>query len=163
MKNKLYFIISLFIISFLYADQKRDMMLPDMLIKLIDGEQTRLSSLLEDGPILVEFWATWCAPCKEEMPSLNRLQSNKSFYNLKIFPINMGRESILRSQEFFDQLRIDNLEVYIEDTVKTANQFSLRGLPTTILIYKKGEEFARILGAIDFDNKKFIEWLKNYD
>ena len=55
------------------------------------------------------------------------------------------------------------MEVYIDDTVKTANQFSLRGLPTTILINKKGEEFARILGAIDFDNKKFIEWLKNYD
>ena len=113
--------------------------------------------------VILNFWATWCAPCKEEMPSLNRLQSNKSFYNLKIFPINMGRESILRSQEFFDQLRIDNLEVYIDDTVKTANQFSLRGLPTTILINKKGEEFARILGAIDFDNEKFIEWLKNYD
>ena len=75
----------------------------------------------------------------------------------------MGRESILRSQEFFDQLRIDNLEVYIDDTVKTVNQFSLRGLPTTILINKKGEEFARILGSIDFDNEKFIEWLKNYD
>ena len=157
------YLLYLFIISFLYADQKRDMMLPDMLIKLIDGEQTRLSSLLEDGAILVEFWATWCAPCKEEMPSLNRLQSNKSFYNLKIFPINVGQESILRSQEFFDQLSIDNLEVYIDDTVKTANQFSLRGLPTTILINKKGEEFARILGAIDFDNEKFIEWLKNYD
>ena len=75
----------------------------------------------------------------------------------------MGRESILRAQEFFDQLRIDNLEVYIDDTVKTVNQFSLRGLPTTILINKKGEEFARIFGAIDFDNEKFIEWLKNYD
>ena len=73
------------------------------------------------------------------------------------------QESILRAQEFFDQLRIANLEVYIDDTVKTANQFSLRGLPTTILINKKGEEFARILGAIDFDNEKFIEWLKNYD
>ena len=113
--------------------------------------------------IILNFWATWCAPCKEEMPSLNRLQSNKSFYNLKILPINVGQESILRAQEFFDQLRIDNLEVYIDDTVKTANQFSLRGLPTTILINKKGEEFARILGAIDFDNEKFIEWLKNYD
>ena len=56
MKNIIAFTISLLIISFLYADQKRGIMLPDMSIKLLDGKNTRLSNLLEDGPILVEFW-----------------------------------------------------------------------------------------------------------
>ena len=65
MKNIIAFTISLLIISFLYGDQKRGIMLPDMSIKLLDGKNTRLSTLLEDGPILVEFWATWCAPCKK--------------------------------------------------------------------------------------------------
>ena len=69
----------------------------------------------------------------------------------------------VNSKKEIKSIQIDNLEVYIDDTVKIVNQFSLRGLPTTILINKNGDEFARILGAIDFDNEKFIEWLKNYD
>jgi len=127
------------------------------------SEDLIMLSSYKNSIIILNFWATWCAPCREEMPSLNRLRLNKNFFNLKIFAINVGQESILRSKEFFDQHKIDKLEVYFDDTTKSANQFLLRGLPTTILINKKGEEFARILGAIDFDNEEFIKWLKKYD
>ena len=113
--------------------------------------------------VILNFWATWCFPCREEMPSLNRLQVNKNFSNLKILPINVGQESILKSREFFHQLEIDNLEIFIADSVYIARKFSLRGLPTSVLINKKGEEFARIVGSIDFDDEKLIKWLKNYD
>tara|TARA_B110000037_G_scaffold29525_1_gene35376 strand:+ start:509 stop:1024 length:516 start_codon:yes stop_codon:yes gene_type:complete len=113
--------------------------------------------------ILLNFWATWCAPCKEEMPSLDALQSNSNLSNLKIFPINIGKEDASKSELFFKELNIKNLDIYIDTPITLAKKFSLRGVPTTILFNKKGEEFARIIGSIDFNNEKFINWLKAYN
>ena len=117
----------------------------------------------KDSLIIINFWATWCAPCIEEMPSLNRLQLNSNFNNLQIIPINVGRENIEKSKNFYKKLNINNLEIYFDKNVELANKLLLRGLPTTIFINKKGEEFARIIGFVNFDDKKIIKWLKQYD
>jgi len=113
--------------------------------------------------IILNFWATWCAPCKEEMPSLDALQSNAKLNNLKIFPINIGQEEISKSESFFKELNIKNLDIYIDAPITLAKKFSLRGVPTTIIFNKEGKEFARIIGSIDFNNEKFINWLKHYN
>ena len=113
--------------------------------------------------LILNFWATWCAPCREEMPSLDDLQSNGNFDNLKIFPINIGQENFSKSDSFFKELGIQNLEIYFDAPITLAKKFSLRGVPTTILFNKKGEEFGRIMGSIDFNNLEFINWLKQYD
>jgi thiol-disulfide isomerase/thioredoxin len=113
--------------------------------------------------LMLNFWATWCAPCKEEMPSLDNLQVNIGLNNLKIFPINISKESLLKSEYFFDKLNIKNLDIYFDSPTTLAKKFSLRGIPTTIIIDKEGKEFARIIGSIDFSNEKFINWLKLYN
>ena len=113
--------------------------------------------------VLLNFWATWCAPCKEEMPSLDQLQSNEKLNNLKIFPINIGQENLKKSQKFFEDLSIKNLEVYLNTSINLPKILQLRGIPTTILINKDGLEFARIIGSIDFKNEKFIKWLSKYN
>ena len=113
--------------------------------------------------VILNFWATWCVPCKEEMPSLDDLQSNNNLTNLKIFPINIGQEDISKSELFFKKINIKNLNIYMDAPITLAKKFSLRGVPTTILFNKKGEEFARITGSIDFNDEKFINWLKNYN
>ena len=113
--------------------------------------------------IILNFWATWCAPCKEEMPSLDNLQSNTKLNNLKIFPINIGQEDISKSEFFFKELNIKNLNIYFDAPITLAKKFSLRGVPTTILYNKQGKEFARIIGSIDFKDEKFINWLKTYN
>ncbi len=113
--------------------------------------------------LLLNFWATWCEPCKEEMPSLDRLQINKNLSNLKIFAINISRESKKKVDIFFKDLNIKNFDPYFDSPTTLAKIFSLRGVPTSILIDKEGKEFARIIGSINFDDKKFINWLKTYN
>ncbi len=128
----------------------------------INNEIINLSSF-ENSLIIINFWATWCAPCVEEMPSLSRLQAKTIFNNLKILPINVGKDNAEKSKNFYKKLKIDNLEIYFDKDTELANNFLLRGLPTTIFVNKKGEEFARVIGFINFDDKEIIKWLKTYD
>ena len=113
--------------------------------------------------IILNFWATWCAPCKEEMPSLDALLNNDRLNNLKIFPINVGKDNLEKSESFFKDLDIKNLEIYFDSPSTLAKKLSLRGIPTSIILNKEGEEFARIIGSIDFEDKKFIDWLSIYN
>ena len=113
--------------------------------------------------ILLNFWATWCAPCKEEMPSLDSLQVNKSLDNLVIFPINIGQDNIDKATFFFEDMKIQNLKLFFDSPVTLAKKFGLRGIPTSILFNKEGLEFARIIGSIDFQEKEFVKWLSNYN
>ena len=113
--------------------------------------------------IILNFWATWCAPCKKEMPSLDNLQINTKLNNLKIFPINIGQEDVIKSELFFKELNIQNLSIYFDTPITLAKKFSLRGVPTTIIFNKEGKEFARIIGSIDFKDEEFINWLKFYN
>jgi len=129
-----------------------------------DLEQKDIDLANYKGKLLIlNFWATWCTPCREEMPSLDVLQSDIRFNNLKIFPINIGQEDSLKSVSFFKELKIENLNIYFDPTINLAKKFSLRGVPTTIFFNKEGKEFARIIGSIDFSDEKFIEWLSLYN
>ena len=113
--------------------------------------------------VILNFWATWCAPCKEEMPSLDLLQTHENLDNLKIFPINVGKDGVEKSVSFFEDLQIKNLEIYFDPPITLAKKFGLRGIPTSILFDKDGLEFARIIGSIDFGDENFIKWLSNYN
>ena len=133
----------------------------DNVIFLDDADGEINIQNLDNKLIILNFWATWCEPCKEEMPSLNRLQANQKLKNLKIYPINIGKENLNKVKSFFAELGINNLEPYFDNPSTLAKTFSLRGVPTTILLNSKGEEFARIIGSINFDDENFINWLKN--
>ncbi len=109
--------------------------------------------------IILNFWATWCAPCREEMPSLNNLQILNDEKKLKIIPINIGGENISMSKKFFKSLLIDELQIFVGDGAVIAKNLKLRGLPTTLFIDKNGYEFARIVGSIDFNSNEFLNWL----
>ena len=133
-------------------------------LTILDDQNNQLNlSNYKGNILLLNFWATWCAPCKEEMPSLDLLKSNKDLNNLKIFPVNVGQDNVKKAKEFFDDLNIKNLNLYFDENINLTKKFALRGIPTSILLNKNGKEFARVIGSIDFNEENFIEWLKLYN
>ena len=133
-------------------------------LTFIDAQNNQLNlNDFKGNLILLNFWASWCAPCKEEMPSLDLLQGHKKLDKLKIFPINVGQDNLENSIKFFNDLGIKNLKIYFDSPITLAKKFGLRGIPTSILFNKDGLEFARVVGSIDFNDKQFIDWLANYN
>ena len=133
-------------------------------LTILDDQNNQLNlSDYKGNILLLNFWATWCAPCKEEMPSLDLLKSNKDLNNLKIFPVNVGQDNVKKAKKFFDDINIKNLNLYFDENINLTKKFALRGIPTSILLNKNGKEFARVIGSLDFNEENFIEWLKLYN
>ena len=110
--------------------------------------------------MILNFWATWCAPCKREMPSLEKL--SQSFPEIKIYAINMEPPNKLRVRDFLRDIGVVSMNTYFDPKLELVKLFKMRGLPTSILIDKNGDEFGRVVGEIDFNGKEFIDLLKKY-
>ena len=110
--------------------------------------------------MILNFWASWCAPCKREMPSLEKLSQNHP--DIKVYPINMEKPNKLKARDFYNSIEIVSLDIYFDPEFKLVKQFKMRGLPTSILIDKNGKEFARVIGEIDFYSENFITFLKKF-
>ncbi len=107
---------------------------------------------------LVNFWATWCPPCREEMPSLDRLQAEFGGEDFEVMTIATGRNRIEGIHEFFKMAGVTNLPVLLDPRGKLARETGALGLPTTILLDRDGREIARLTGGADWssDNAKAV-------
>ena len=110
--------------------------------------------------MIINFWASWCLPCKREMPSLAKLA--EKYPDVKVYAINMEKPNKLRAGDFFKNLGITSLDIYFDPDFKLVKIFKMRGLPTSILIDKNGREFGRVVGEVDFDSKEFVKLLNKY-
>ena len=105
---------------------------------------------------ILNFWATWCAPCKKEMPSLDKLHKND---NIEVFAINVEKKNKNKTKKFFKDLDIKNLSIYFDPELELTKSLSLRGLPTTIILNQDKKEVARIIGEVDFNDFSLLNWL----
>ena len=110
--------------------------------------------------MIINFWASWCMPCRREMPSLEKLA--QMYPEIKVYAINMEKPNKLRAADFFKSIGVTSLDIYFDPDFKLVKQFKMRGLPTSILINKSGNEFGRVVGEIDFNDQNFVELLKRY-
>ena len=110
--------------------------------------------------MILNFWATWCVPCKKEMPSLEKL--SKEYPEIMIYPVNLEKPNQDKTLKFFTDLKISELDIYFDPSFSLVKLFNMRGVPTSILIDKDGKEFGRVIGEVDFFDKNFINLLKKY-
>jgi len=101
--------------------------------------------------VLLNLWATWCLPCRHEMPSLDRLQKELGSDQFEVVALSLDRAGKDAARKFFDEIEIANLKLYIDPTMKAGNGLRAVGMPTTILIGKDGKELGRLPGPAEWD------------
>ena len=163
------FVLIAAIITAIYADKQRDIMLPDLSVKLLDGKQVRLSVLLEEGPLLVSFWATWCAPCKKEMIFLEEFHQKYSENSFRVLAISTDSPKSMSKVKSYIRAKKHTFLVGIDPNQDIAKKMNALLMPTTLILNKEqkvswfhqgfipGDEKeieAQIRAVLDLDQKK---------
>ncbi|MEZ5856849.1 MAG: TlpA disulfide reductase family protein [Hyphomicrobiaceae bacterium] len=92
--------------------------------------------------VLLNLWATWCAPCRKEMPSLDRLQAELGSKDFEVVPISADKTGVKGAKRFLDQIKVKNLGVYADPTVRIHSGLKAIGMPATILLTARGVNWA---------------------
>ena len=103
--------------------------------------------------VVLNFWATWCAPCRHEMPMLSNLQAEFQGDGFEVVTIATGRNSLTGMKKFFDEIEVDNLPLYRDPKQKLARQMAVLGLPITVILDPEGREIARMRGDAEWDSE----------
>ena len=113
----------------------------------------------ENQTIILHFWATWCTFCTNKMRSLDEFQKLSKNENLKIIPLSQDFKGIEVIEQFYQKKNIKNLEIFIDKKNKLFKNFNIIALPTTVIINFQGNEVARILGSVDWQQDEEIKKL----
>lgn len=125
-----------------------------------DGGEHRLSNY-KGQALLVNFWATWCAPCREEMPALNKLQEDLGGKDFQVLTIASGRNTIPAINKFFAEAKVDSLPILLDPRSKLAREFGVLAMPASILIDRDGNEVARLPGPAEWDSETAYKVIKD--
>ncbi len=116
-----------------------------------DGGEFRLADF-QGKYVLVNFWATWCAPCRKEMPMLSELQTEFGGDSFEVVTIATGRNELAGIKRFFGEIEIDNLPLYLDPKQSLARSMAVLGLPITVILDPDGNEIARMRGDAEWNS-----------
>ena len=124
---------------------------PEIPVLSLDGREMLLSDL-KGKVVLLNFWATWCIPCKTEMPALDRLEATLGGEKFAVLPVATGRQSPASIEKFFKEAEISALPIWLDAKQPLARALGVSGLPTTLIIDKNGDERGRLVGPAEWDS-----------
>ncbi len=122
---------------------------PDVMLTDANGKGRALSQL-RGKVVLLNFWATWCYPCRREMPALDRLQRTLGGSAFEVVALSVDREGAKVVKPFYEELGLRNLAIYLDPKWKAQRAFSITRFPTTVLIDKAGREVGRLEGPAEW-------------
>ena len=124
-----------------------------------DGKTYRLSDF-KSKIILVNMWATWCTPCREEMPSLDRLKSTLGGPDFDIVAISLDLAGMKVARAFFEEEEIQHLDLYLERTGGMHRALGSMGLPLTLVLDRNGYELGRMIGPAEWDSPEAVALIR---
>jgi len=148
------FILVATIFTAMYADKQRNIMLPDLSVRLLDGKQVRLSALLEEGPLLVSFWATWCAPCKKEMRFLDEFHQKYNENSFRVLAISTDSPKSMSKVKSYIRAKKYTFLVGIDPNQEIAKKMNALLMPTTLILNKDRKVSWYHQGFIPGDEKE---------
>src|SRR5438067_4581510 len=110
--------------------------------------------------VLLNVWATWCVPCREEMPALDRLQAKLGGPRFQIVALSVDQQGPQIARKFFAEVGVKSLELYIDRSAQAAFKLGAVGLPATLLLDARGRELGRHLGQVKWDSPEIVEELR---
>ena len=148
------FVLVATIFTAMYADKQRNIMLPDLSVRLLDGKQVRLSALLEEGPLLVSFWATWCAPCKKEMRFLEEFHQKYNENSFRVLAISTDSPKSMSKVKSYIRAKKHTFLVGIDPNQDIAKKMNALLMPTTLILNKDRKVSWYHQGFIPGDEKE---------
>lgn len=112
--------------------------------------------------VLLNIWATWCVPCREEMPALDRLQAKLGGPDFQVVALSIDRGGIEPVSDFYAEIGIENLDIYLDRSSAAMRALGVVGIPTTLLIDGEGRELQRWVGPAEWDSPEIVALIKGH-
>jgi thiol-disulfide isomerase/thioredoxin len=106
--------------------------------------------------ILLNIWATWCVPCRKEMPTLDRLEGRLGSKDFHVIALSIDRKGIEAIKDFYREVGVQKLTIYLDPSGKGSHDLAIPGVPATLLINREGGEIARKLGEAEWDSPEMV-------
>lgn len=130
-------------------------------IEFADGNgNTQTLEAWHGKVLLLNVWATWCGPCRAEMPTLDRLQATLGGEDFEVLALSIDRAGARVVREFFDETGIEHLGIFVDKTMKVSRDLKIFGLPGTLLIGSGGRELGRLIGPAEWDTPEMIAFFE---
>lgn len=134
---------------------------PDIAFQDVQGGKHTFAEF-RGKAVLLNIWATWCAPCRKEMPTLDRLQSKLGSDHFQVVALSIDRDGVSAVKSFYDEIGIRALAIYVDPTMDAQAKLGIVGVPTTLLVDREGREIARYTGPAEWDHADVVAMVQRY-